>query len=73
MCTTKAIGNLKHRFGVVTTLQWEPIELDGKIVEFRVIVSVRSKQGSHCPPVHGWPSRWGTEFLAQALGRASSF
>jgi hypothetical protein len=34
MCTTRAMGDLKHGFGVVKTHQWEPIELGGKTVEF---------------------------------------
>ena len=36
MCTTKVVEDLKHRAGVVATCQWEPSELGGEIVEFRV-------------------------------------
>ena len=34
MCTTKAVGDLKHRVGMVVTCQWEPSKLGGEIVEF---------------------------------------
>ena len=34
MCTTKAVGDLKHWIGMVTACQWEPSELGGEIVEF---------------------------------------
>ena len=34
MCTTKAMGDLKHRVGLVMTHLWEPSELGGEIVEF---------------------------------------
>lgn len=34
MCTTKAVGDLKHGVGVVVTCQWESIELGGEIMEF---------------------------------------
>ena len=34
MCTTKAVGALKHRAGIVMTLQWEPSKLGGEILEF---------------------------------------
>ena len=30
MCTTKAMGDLKHGVGMVTTRQWEPSELGGE-------------------------------------------
>ena len=36
MCTTKAMGVLKHGVGVVVTHQWEPSKLGGEIVEFWV-------------------------------------
>ena len=32
--TTKAMGDLKHEAGVVTTCQWESSKLGGEIVEF---------------------------------------
>ena len=38
MCTTNAMGVLKHGAGVVVTLQWEASELGGEILEFRVRV-----------------------------------
>ena len=41
MCTTKAMDDLKHRVGVVVTCLWEPSDLGGEIVEFRVRVSMR--------------------------------
>ena len=41
MCTTKAVGDLKHRVGVVATCQWGPIELGGEIAEFRVRMPTR--------------------------------
>ena len=31
MCTTKAMGDLKHRASVVTTRQWELSELGGDV------------------------------------------
>ena len=31
MCTTKAMGDLKHGVDVVDTLQWEHSELDGDV------------------------------------------
>jgi hypothetical protein len=31
MCTTKAMGELKHGVGMVTTCQWELSELGGDI------------------------------------------
>ena len=34
MCTTKAVGDLKYRVGMVVTHQWEPSEQGGDIVEF---------------------------------------
>ena len=34
MCTTKAVVDLKHRAGIVMTLQWESSKLGGEIVEF---------------------------------------
>jgi hypothetical protein len=34
VCTTNAVGDLKHRVGMVVTLQREPSELVGEIVEF---------------------------------------
>jgi hypothetical protein len=34
MCTTKAMGALKHAAGVVSTYQWKLSELGGKILEF---------------------------------------
>ena len=40
-CSTKAVGDLKHGVGVVVTHQWEPSELGGEIVEFRVRLSMR--------------------------------
>ena len=40
-CSTKAMGDLKHRVGMVATRQWEPSELCGEIVEFRVRISTR--------------------------------
>ena len=33
-CTKKAVGDLKHRVGMVVTHQWEPSEQGGEIVEF---------------------------------------
>ena len=33
MCTTKAVGVLKHGAGVVATHQWELSELGGEILE----------------------------------------
>jgi hypothetical protein len=41
MCSTKAMGNLKPRVGVVMTPQWEPRELGGEIVKFWVRISTR--------------------------------
>jgi hypothetical protein len=32
-CTTKAMGDLKHRVGVATTHQWKLSEQDGEILE----------------------------------------
>ena len=40
-CTTKSMGDLKHRFGMEVTRQWGPSELGGEIVEFRVRISTR--------------------------------
>jgi hypothetical protein len=37
MCTTKAMGVLKHGVGVVVTHQWEPSKLGGEIVEMHEI------------------------------------
>ena len=34
MCTTKAVGDLKHCVDMVTTGQWESSDLGGEIVEF---------------------------------------
>jgi hypothetical protein len=31
MCTTKALGDLKHGAGIVATSQWELSELSGEI------------------------------------------
>ena len=41
MCTTKAVGDLKHRAGMVETRQWELSQLGEEILEFRVRVSMR--------------------------------
>ena len=41
MCTTKAVGDLKHGAGVVVTHQWEPSELGVETVEFRVRLYTR--------------------------------
>jgi hypothetical protein len=34
MCTTEAVGALKHEAGMEMTCQWEPSELGGETVEF---------------------------------------
>ena len=36
MCTTKAVGDLKHIVVMVTTCQWKPSEMGGETVEFQV-------------------------------------
>ena len=41
MCTTKAMGDLKHRAGVVMTCQWELSELGGDILELSQRVTKR--------------------------------
>jgi hypothetical protein len=40
-CSTKAMGDLKHRVGMVASRQWEPRELGEQIVEFRVRILTR--------------------------------
>jgi hypothetical protein len=74
MGTTKAVGVLKHRVGVVMTHQWGPSELGGDLLGAPgQRISTRQKQVDHCPSVHGWPGYWGRELSAQIWKLASSF
>ena len=64
MCNTKAVGDLKHRAGMVTTCQWEPSDLAKTFQEL---------QGRESPQDQtGWPlptSSWLARFC---LGRGKS-
>jgi hypothetical protein len=57
MCATKAMGDLKHRVGVLANYQWELGKLGGDISgALGQRVSMRLKTGQPLP-ASAWPAR----------------
>jgi hypothetical protein len=54
MCTKKALGDLKHGFGMVTTCQWEPSELGAEIVCGVLSQSLHEIKKGRPLPVSAW-------------------
>jgi hypothetical protein len=56
MCTTKAMGDLKHGVGLVTTHQWEPSDLSGDVSGAPGQSLHEIKTGQPLP-ASAWPAR----------------